>query len=228
MSLQIPAFERARVLVVGDVMLDRYWSGQTSRISPEAPVPVVHVKSNEERPGGAANVALNIASLGGTALLLGYVGNDEAGRSLASTLQARGVETRFMALENAPTITKLRILSRHQQLIRLDFEEGFAGQDHTVLLQHFSELLGTADVVVLSDYRKGTLERAQELIALARAAGKPVVVDPKAQDFATYQGATVITPNLAEFREAVGDWRMKPIWCDVGRHCWRVAVWRMC
>ncbi len=206
MSLQIPPFERARVLVVGDVMLDRYWSGQTSRISPEAPVPVVHVKANEERPGGAANVALNIASLGGQAVLLGYVGNDEAGRSLDRTLQARGVQTHFVALDHAPTITKLRVLSRHQQLIRLDFEEGFAGQDHAALLHHFSALLEAADVVVLSDYRKGTLERAQELIALARAAGKPVVVDPKAQDFATYQGATVITPNLAEFREAVGEW----------------------
>jgi D-beta-D-heptose 7-phosphate kinase/D-beta-D-heptose 1-phosphate adenosyltransferase len=207
MSLQIPAFERVHVLVVGDVMLDRYWSGQTSRISPEAPVPVVHVKANEERPGGAANVALNIASLGGKATLLGYVGADEAGQSLAKTLQRRGVETRFVALDNAPTITKLRVLSRHQQLIRLDFEEGFAGQDHTALLDRFQALLATVDVVVLSDYRKGTLERSRDLIALARAAGKPVVVDPKAQDFAAYQGATVITPNLAEFREAVGEWR---------------------
>ena len=172
MSLQIPAFERARVLVVGDVMLDRYWSGQTSRISPEAPVPVVHVKGNEERPGGAANVALNIASLGGTALLLGYVGNDEAGRSLANTLQARGVQTRFVVLDDAPTITKLRILSRHQQLIRLDFEEGFAGQDHAALLQHFSELLAASDVVVLSDYRKGTLERAQELDRAGTSCGQ--------------------------------------------------------
>ncbi len=206
MSLQIPPFERARVLVVGDVMLDRYWSGQTSRISPEAPVPVVHVKANEERPGGAANVALNIASLGGQAVLLGYVGNDEAGRSLANTLQARGVQTHFVVLDTAPTITKLRVLSRHQQLIRLDFEEGFAGQDHAALFSQFSELLDSADVVVLSDYRKGTLERARELIGLAQAAGKPVVVDPKAQDFAAYQGATVITPNLAEFREAVGEW----------------------
>ncbi len=206
MSLQIPAFERACILVVGDVMLDRYWSGQTSRISPEAPVPVVHVNANEERPGGAANVALNIASLGGQAVLLGYVGNDEAGRSLANTLQAHGVQTHFVALDTAPTITKLRVLSRHQQLIRLDFEEGFAGQDHAPLFSQFSALLESADVVVLSDYRKGTLERARELIALAQAAGKPVVVDPKAQDFATYQGATVITPNLAEFREAVGEW----------------------
>lgn len=206
MSLQIPAFERARVLVVGDVMLDRYWSGQTSRISPEAPVPVVHVQASEERPGGAANVALNIASLGGQVILLGYIGKDEAGKTLESVLQQRGVKTRFVALDNTPTITKLRVLSRHQQLLRLDFEEGFVGQDHAGLLAAFGTLLAEADVVVLSDYRKGTLERARELIALARAAGKPVVVDPKAQDFATYQGATVITPNLAEFREAAGEW----------------------
>lgn len=206
MSLQIPAFEQARVLVVGDIMLDRYWSGQTSRISPEAPVPVVHVNGNEERPGGAANVALNIASLGGEAVLLGYVGNDEAGRSLESVLQQRGVQTRFVRLDNVPTITKLRVLSRHQQLIRLDFEEGFAGQDHAGLLANFRQLLAEVDAVVLSDYRKGTLEQAQQLITLARAAGKPVVVDPKAKDFSTYQGATVITPNLAEFREAAGDW----------------------
>ncbi|MEB4590968.1 bifunctional D-glycero-beta-D-manno-heptose-7-phosphate kinase/D-glycero-beta-D-manno-heptose 1-phosphate adenylyltransferase HldE [Candidatus Thiothrix sp. Deng01] len=207
MSLQIPAFDRARVLVVGDVMLDRYWSGQTSRISPEAPVPVVHVDASEERPGGAANVALNIASLGGQAILLGYVGADEAGRSLADTLRGRGVDTRFVTLANVPTITKLRVLSRHQQLIRLDFEESFAGQDHSSLLESFRKLLADVDVVVLSDYRKGTLEQARELIALARAVGKPVVVDPKAKDFAVYQGATVITPNLSEFREAAGDWQ---------------------
>ena len=207
MSLQIPAFERARVLVVGDVMLDRYWSGQTSRISPEAPVPVVHVKASEDRPGGAANVALNIASLGGQVCLLGYVGQDEAGNQLATTLQQRNVQTHFVALANVPTITKLRVLSRHQQLIRLDFEEGFAGVDHTALFAQFQTLLAQVDVVVLSDYSKGTLEQARELIALARAAGKPVVVDPKAKDFRTYHGATVITPNLSEFRDAVGAWQ---------------------
>jgi D-beta-D-heptose 7-phosphate kinase/D-beta-D-heptose 1-phosphate adenosyltransferase len=207
MSLQIPAFEQAHVLVLGDVMLDRYWSGSTSRISPEAPVPVVHVSQNEERPGGAANVALNIASLGGKVSLFGYVGNDEAGKSLERVLQQHGVSTHFIALDHAPTITKLRVLSRHQQLIRLDFEQGFAGQDHADLLEGFRALLDSADVVVLSDYRKGTLERAQKLIALARAAGKPVVVDPKAKDFSDYQGATVITPNLAEFRDAVGEWQ---------------------
>lgn len=206
MSLQIPAFERVRVLVVGDVMLDRYWSGQTSRISPEAPVPVVHVKASEERPGGAANVALNIASLGGQVLLLGYIGKDEAGKTLETVLQQHGVQTHFVTLDHAPTITKLRVLSRHQQLIRLDFEEGFVGQDHTVLQDSFRQLLAATDVVVLSDYRKGTLAQARELIAQARAAGKPVVVDPKAQDFALYHGATVITPNLAECRDAVGEW----------------------
>lgn len=188
MSLHIPAFDQAHILVVGDVMLDRYWSGQTSRISPEAPVPVVHVGANEERPGGAANVALNIASLGGKVSLLGYTGQDEAGRALAKTLQQRGVNTRFIALEDAPTITKLRILSRHQQLIRLDFEQGFAGRDHADLQGMFRQLLDEADVVVLSDYRKGTLEQALELIALARAAGKPVVVDPEGKGFCRLPG----------------------------------------
>ncbi|MFN3785393.1 MAG: bifunctional D-glycero-beta-D-manno-heptose-7-phosphate kinase/D-glycero-beta-D-manno-heptose 1-phosphate adenylyltransferase HldE, partial [Thiothrix sp.] len=206
MSLQIPAFERARVLVVGDVMLDRYWSGQTSRISPEAPVPVVHVNTNEERPGGAANVALNIASLGAQALLLGYVGDDEAGTILAETLVSQGVRTHFITLANVPTITKLRVLSRHQQLIRLDFEAGFAGQDHRELQTQFQQLVSEVDVVVLSDYRKGTLQHARELLAVARTAGKPVVVDPKARDFSAYYGATVITPNLAELRAAVGEW----------------------
>lgn len=207
MSLKIPAFEQAHVLVVGDVMLDRYWSGQTSRISPEAPVPVVHVKALEDRPGGAANVALNIASLGGKVSLLGYIGHDEAGRMLDQVLQGRGVQTRFISLEDIPTITKLRIMSRHQQLIRLDFEENFANQDHAALQSAFVAMLKTVDVVVLSDYGKGTLRQARHLIQLAKAAGKPVIVDPKAKDFATYQGATVITPNLAEFREAAGDWQ---------------------
>lgn len=207
MSLPIPAFGRARVLVVGDVMLDRYWSGETARISPEAPVPVVHVNASEERPGGAANVALNIASLGGQVILLGYVGNDEAGAALQHMLAARGVQPHLLALAGLPTITKLRVMSRHQQLIRLDFEQGFAGQEHHELLARFQAMLSQVDVVVLSDYRKGTLERSRELIALARAADKPVVVDPKAQDFAMYHGATVITPNVAELRAAVGAWQ---------------------
>jgi D-beta-D-heptose 7-phosphate kinase/D-beta-D-heptose 1-phosphate adenosyltransferase len=203
----IPSFEKARILVVGDVMLDRYWSGQTSRISPEAPVPIVHISNHEERPGGAANVALNIAKLGGQVSLLGYIGNDEAGRILENSLQAQGVKTFFITLHNAPTITKLRILSRHQQLIRLDFEEQLTGQDTSILLKHFNSLLDDVDIVVLSDYRKGALERARDLIASARALGKPVVVDPKAKDFSIYQGATIVTPNLAELREVVGNWK---------------------
>lgn len=210
MSLQIPAFERAHVLVIGDVMLDRYWTGPTSRISPEAPVPVIHIKASEERAGGAANVALNIASLGGKVSLIGYVGEDEAGHSLRRTLQAKGVHTHFVTLKQVPTITKLRVMSRHQQLLRLDFEEGFAGQDHRLLHQQMRDLLAQVDVVVLSDYGKGTLEKARDFIALAKAAAKPVIVDPKVKDFCVYQGASVITPNLAEFSQAAGEWRTEP------------------
>jgi D-beta-D-heptose 7-phosphate kinase/D-beta-D-heptose 1-phosphate adenosyltransferase len=206
MSLSIPAFERARVLVIGDCMLDRYWSGGTSRISPEAPVPVVHVQSSEERPGGAANVALNIATLGGKATLMGYIGQDETGSSLERLLADKGVSTQFIKLAKLPTITKLRVLSRNQQLLRLDFEQGFMGQDHSQLLDQFGTLVAEHDVIIISDYRKGTLERARELIQIAKAAGKPVVVDPKSAEFMDYQGATVITPNLSEFGAAVGSW----------------------
>lgn len=217
MSLSIPAFERARVLVIGDCMLDRYWSGGTSRISPEAPVPVVHVQSSEERPGGAANVALNIATLGGKVTLMGYIGQDETGQSLERLLAGKGVSTQFTKLSNLPTITKLRVLSRNQQLIRLDFEQGFAGQDHSQLLEHFGTLVAEHDVVIISDYRKGTLERARELIQIAKAAGKAVVVDPKSADFMDYQGATVITPNLSEFSAAAGSWKTEEELIQKGR-----------
>ncbi|WP_020558080.1 bifunctional D-glycero-beta-D-manno-heptose-7-phosphate kinase/D-glycero-beta-D-manno-heptose 1-phosphate adenylyltransferase HldE [Thiofilum flexile] len=217
MSLSIPVFERARVLVIGDCMLDRYWSGGTSRISPEAPVPVVHVQASEERPGGAANVALNIATLGAKATLMGYIGQDEAGQSLERSLQAKGVNTHFTALPNTPTITKLRVLSRNQQLLRLDFEQGFAGQDHSQLVDNFAAVLAEHDVVIISDYRKGTLERARELIQRAKAAGKPVVVDPKSADFSDYQGATVITPNLSEFSAAAGSWKTEEELIQKGR-----------
>lgn len=206
MSFSIPNFEHARVLVVGDVMLDRYWVGGASRISPEAPVPVVHIDEREERPGGAANVALNIATLGGKVSLLAYIGEDEAGGALTHSLQQHGVSTQLIQLPHVPTITKLRVLSRNQQLIRLDFEEGFAGQDHAKLLAQFEEQLTQHDVVVLSDYRKGTLELSKQLIQLAKQAGKAVVVDPKHTDFSVYQGATVITPNKAEFAQAAGEW----------------------
>jgi D-beta-D-heptose 7-phosphate kinase/D-beta-D-heptose 1-phosphate adenosyltransferase len=204
MRAPLPPFERGRLLIVGDVMLDRYWHGVTSRISPEAPVPVVRVGKTEERPGGAANVALNTAALGCRTRLLGVTGDDEAGRSLETQLCAAGVDCRFQRLAGATTVTKLRVISRHQQLLRLDFEERFETIDGALLLAEFRRGLVDCDVVVLSDYGKGTLVGVDGLIAAARRAGRPVLVDPKAPDFSRYRGASVVTPNLAEFELAAG------------------------
>lgn len=201
---RLPPLDQAKLLIVGDLMLDRYWQGETSRISPEAPVPVVKVDDIEERAGGAGNVALNIAALGGHAEVVGLSGQDEAADALARLLQAQGIEADFERVAGYPTITKLRVLSRHQQLIRLDFEDGFPGVDTSPLEARFSKHLAQADVVILSDYRKGTLRHAERLIALAREAGKPVLVDPKGSDFSIYRGATIITPNLSEFEAVVG------------------------
>jgi len=185
-------------------MLDRYWHGATSRISPEAPVPVVHVGQAEERAGGAANVALNIAALGAHTRLLGVTGADEAAVSLEALLGGAGIDCRFQKISDTPTVTKLRVISRHQQLIRLDFEDGFEAIDTDALLAQYCQDLESCDVVVLSDYGKGTLAAVEPLIDAARAAGKPVLVDPKAQDFGRYRGATVITPNMAEFELVAG------------------------
>ncbi len=204
MKLHIPDFTSSRVLVVGDLMLDRYWHGDTSRISPEAPVPVVHVGEAEERPGGAGNVALNIAALGGRAAVLGLTGRDEAADALRRRLETEGVECHFERLEAYSTITKLRVVSRHQQLIRCDFEDGFQGHDPAGLIAGFNANLAGVGAVVLSDYGKGTLRAVRELILAAREAGKPVLVDPKGTDFEKYRGATLITPNLAEFEAVVG------------------------
>ncbi len=200
----LPDFNNAKVLVVGDVMLDRYWHGGTDRISPEAPVPVVRVTQEEGRPGGAANVALNITSLGGKATLLGLTGDDEMSRILVQRLNEQGVECCFESLNGLPTITKLRVISRHQQLIRLDFEDGFPGFDSAKLLSQFEDLLPDTDLVVLSDYGKGTLRDVSDFITRARSAGKPVLVDPKGVDFSKYSGATLITPNLSELEAVVG------------------------
>jgi D-beta-D-heptose 7-phosphate kinase/D-beta-D-heptose 1-phosphate adenosyltransferase len=207
MKLQIPAFDKAHVLVVGDVMLDRYWHGSTSRISPEAPVPVVHVRQNEERPGGAGNVALNIAALQAGSTVVGLTGDDEAADSLVRSLEAAGVQCRFQRLIGTPTITKLRVISRHQQLIRLDFEDGFEDFDTGALLDNYKAALAGCGAVVISDYGKGTLKPLRELIDAARAAGKPVLVDPKSTDFTPYAGASLITPNLNEFEAVVGQCR---------------------
>lgn len=204
MKTELPDFETARILVLGDLMLDRYWHGDTSRISPEAPVPVVLVGEAEERPGGAGNVALNIASLGAHATLLGLTGNDEACQSLETIMQSAGVSCQFQRLAGKPTVTKLRVISRHQQLIRLDFEDGFINSDQAGLLDRFKAQLAGAKAVILSDYGKGTLTDIQQFIQPARAAGIPILVDPKGNDFEIYRGVTVITPNLAEFEAVVG------------------------
>ncbi len=203
MKLSMPRFDQAPVLVVGDVMLDRYWHGGTSRISPEAPVPVVKVEQIEDRPGGAANVALNIAALGAPARLVGVTGQDEAADSLTERLTAAGVDAYFQRIATQPTIVKLRVMSRHQQLLRMDFEERFV-TDSAALTTAVESLLDGVKVLVLSDYGKGALQNHQVLIQAARTRGIPVLADPKGKDFAIYRGASLITPNLNEFETIVG------------------------
>ncbi|HHI94584.1 MAG TPA: bifunctional D-glycero-beta-D-manno-heptose-7-phosphate kinase/D-glycero-beta-D-manno-heptose 1-phosphate adenylyltransferase HldE [Gammaproteobacteria bacterium] len=208
MKQHLSALAAARVVVVGDLMLDRYWSGSTGRISPEAPVPVVRVDDLQERAGGAANVVLNITALGGKALIAGVIGSDEAGDTLERLLQKEtGVEQLLVRTAKAPTITKLRVLSRHQQLIRLDFESGAAEHYHLDSISALQQHLTKAHVVVLSDYGKGVLATPQKIIQAARAAGKPVLVDPKRYDFEAYAGASLITPNMSEFEAVVGPCR---------------------
>ncbi len=202
--MQLPDFTSARVLVVGDLMLDQYWHGSTSRISPEAPVPVVHVKDNEQRPGGAGNVALNIAALGAKVSLLGFTGIDEAAGSLTRILEKAGVECFLQKIEEHPTITKLRVMSRHQQLIRLDFEGGFHETNPSLLLERYLQEMERADVIVLSDYGKGTLNAVEKFIGLAKSLHKPVLIDPKGTEFNRYRHASIITPNLNEFEAVVG------------------------
>jgi D-beta-D-heptose 7-phosphate kinase/D-beta-D-heptose 1-phosphate adenosyltransferase len=204
MLTQLPDFTKASVLVIGDVMLDRYWFGETARISPEAPVPVVKIKQTDERPGGAGNVALNIAALGAKVTLLGIAGNDDAARIVKDQLTAANIIHDIQTLETIPTIAKLRVISRHQQLIRLDFEEKFPAFNPEKLIDSFKQHLAKTDLVILSDYNKGTLNCSQELIRLAKQANVPVFVDPKGHDFRVYDGADVITPNLKEFETIMG------------------------
>ncbi|KAF7598091.1 MAG: D-glycero-beta-D-manno-heptose-7-phosphate kinase [Candidatus Dactylopiibacterium carminicum] len=203
----IPETTLARVLVVGDVMLDRYWFGEVSRISPEAPVPVVHVQRSEERPGGAANVARNAAALGAKVSLLAVVGNDEPASALEQLLSDDGVNARLHRDPSLSTTIKLRVLGRQQQLLRIDFENLPAHEVLRDKLVEFRALLPEHDVVVLSDYGKGGLLHVQEMIDLARAAGKIVLVDPKGDDYSRYRGASLLTPNRSELRQVVGQWR---------------------
>jgi len=205
MTLTVPDFSNARVLVVGDVMLDRYWFGPTGRISPEAPVPVVNINSVQERAGGAANVAANLASLGVVTRLLGVTGDDESADRLQQLLDAAGIDGKLQRSPRFTTVAKLRVLSRNQQLIRLDFDPPPAGQRPAIELATFREMLDGVDAVLLSDYDKGSLADIPTLIADCRAARVPVFVDPKGAEFERYRGANVVTPNLAEFNAVAGE-----------------------
>jgi len=202
-TIRIPDFSKARVVVAGDVMLDRYLFGSTARISPEAPVPVVHVRETDNRPGGAANVAVNLASLGVSTCLLGVVGEDAAGESLEWLLDQRGISCRFARVTDRPTITKTRVQSRGQQLIRLD-EENAAALPGDAMARMLREALDGAGTAVLSDYGKGALADIRGLIKVCRDAGIPVLVDPKGTDFSKYRGASLITPNQTEFEAVAG------------------------
>lgn len=202
---RLDSLANASVLVVGDVMLDRYFIGDTNRISPEAPVPVVRVGHTENRAGGAANVARNIAHLDGCAAILGIIGQDQDGQLLEDILVQEKVHSQLLALIEAQTISKTRIISRHQQMVRLDMESTFEPALAQRLSERFTELVDKYDTVIISDYAKGTLARIGDIIQAARAAGKTVLVDPKSKDFSLYRGASVITPNLTEFKAAGGD-----------------------
>jgi rfaE bifunctional protein kinase chain/domain len=197
---------KARILVVGDVMLDRYWFGDVSRISPEAPVPVVLIKSEDERLGGAANVAWNCKDLGARTRLLSVVGKDEPGAKLARLLKQRGIESSLHRDAKLDTTLKLRIIGRRQQLLRIDFERPPSREVLASKLEEFKQALPNCDVVILSDYGKGGLAHIAEMIKSARRAGKRVLVDPKGDDYARYKGASILTPNVAELREVVGRW----------------------
>ena len=199
----LPDMRHGNITVIGDVMLDRFWSGPSRRVSPEAPVPVVNVSGQEDRAGGAGNVAVNLAELGVTVSLVGLCGDDEHARALRSCVESAGVRWNVMPCK-ADTIVKLRVLSRNQQLLRMDFEQTLAPYANDLFLRYAQQHLADADLVILSDYAKGTLELVQPLLAYCREAGKRTLVDPKGTDFERYRGATLMTPNLSELEAVVG------------------------
>lgn len=201
-----PSLSQGRVLVVGDVMLDRYWHGHVDRISPEAPVPVVRVTQIEDRLGGCANVALNIASLGAHASLLSVVGQDDDGRRLAQLIQSHGIHAELKQDPNLQTTVKVRVIGRHQQLLRADFENEPQTEVLSSQTQRFSELVQDHHVVLCSDYGKGGLAHIQDMIQHAQRSKKPILVDPKGSDYTRYAGATVITPNRSELQQVIGKW----------------------
>ena len=217
LSAQLSA---ARVLVVGDVMLDRYWFGDVNRISPEAPVPVAQIRRIEERAGGAANVARNIASLGGQATLMSVVGNDEAANALQALLEHDGIRTSLHRDASIATTIKLRVVARQQQLIRIDFEDTPSHEILATKLHDFAAALPEHDVVILSDYGKGGLTHVAKMVTLARQAGKPVLIDTKGEDWSKYAGATLLTPNKSEFRQVAGGWPDETALASKAEH-WR-------
>jgi rfaE bifunctional protein kinase chain/domain len=204
---EAPDLDAVRLLVVGDVMLDRYWFGDVSRISPEAPVPVVRIEKREARLGGAANVARNAAALGAHCGLLGVVGNDEAGDEVEQILRESSIATYLKRDEQISTIVKLRVIGRQQQMVRIDFEEAPSETTLRDKLTQFKAVLPDYDVIIFSDYNKGSLVNVAEMIRMAREAGKTVMVDPKGDDFTPYRGATMLTPNKSELKRIVGTWK---------------------
>jgi rfaE bifunctional protein kinase chain/domain len=196
----------SRVLVVGDVMLDRYWFGEVDRISPEAPVPIVRITGEDIRLGGAANVAANVCAIGAQGGLLSLVGNDEPSQQVTALLKQRGIKSLLSHQDGLKTIVKLRVSGRAQQLIRVDFEDRPTPESLAPLNREFERHVGGYDVVVFSDYGKGGLSNIATKIATARAAGKPVLIDPKGFDYSAYRGAALITPNRAELAQVVGQW----------------------
>jgi len=206
-SISKEKMSTAQVLVVGDVMLDRYWYGAVDRISPEAPVPVVRITREEERNGGAANVAYNVVTLGAQASLLTVVGDDEASHKLEALVAKTGIQPHFGRDADLKTTVKLRVIGRQQQLLRLDFENTPKNELLASQTAAFENLLSVHGAVLFSDYGKGGLGHITDMIARARAAGKPILVDPKGSDFARYTGATVITPNRVELQQVIGAWQ---------------------
>jgi rfaE bifunctional protein kinase chain/domain len=205
--LKKPNTAKARVLVVGDVMLDRYWYGDALRISPEAPVPVLLFKSEENRLGGAANVAANCAALGAPTQLLSVVGRDSAGDTLLKLLKEKRVVASLHRDRSLKTTQKLRVIARRQQLLRIDLELPPSSETLAAKLADFRRALKSCDVVVLSDYGKGGLAHIAVMVREARKAGKAVLVDPKGDDYTRYKGATIVTPNLSELRQVIGSWK---------------------
>ena len=206
MTISKEQLSKARVLVVGDVMLDRYWYGAVDRISPEAPVPIVRITREEERNGGAANVAYNVVTLGAQSSLLTVVGDDEASHKLEALVARTGIRTHFGRDAELKTTVKLRVIGRQQQLLRLDFENTPKTEVLASQTAAFANLLPEHDAVLFSDYGKGGLAHVSDMIARARAAGKPILIDPKGIDFSRYQNASIITPNRAELQQVIGHW----------------------